>query len=100
MEYLKRFEEFVNEARVISKEYGGFNDSDFLKIAWKMDIGDLEKLLDKSTGDLKWLKANSKGMLGAFNRKDAQWVKSRINFIKDIIKSKKNDKDYIPDNWK
>lgn len=65
-----------------------------------MNIEELEVLLSKSEDDLKWLKANSKGTLGLFNKKDAQWVKNRISFIKDLIKRKKKDPDFIPDNYK
>ena len=92
--------EEIDEAQVISKELGGFDDKEFLKIVWNMDISDLETLMDKSKSDLKWLKANSKGLLGTFNRKEAQWVKSRISFIDEIIKSKNKDSSYIPDNYK
>lgn len=88
------------DAKVISKEFGGINDSEFLKIAWKMSIDDLEKLLQTSIEDLKWLKKNSKGTLGLFNRKDAQWVTNRIKFIKQIISSKKKTPDFIPDYYK
>jgi hypothetical protein len=84
------------DAKVISKEFGGTNDSEFLKIAWKMSIDNLEKLLLTSIEDLKFLKKNSKGTLGLFNRKDAQWVTSRIKFIKQIILSKKKNPDFIP----
>jgi hypothetical protein len=91
----------LNEgAKVISKEFGGTNDSEFLKIAWKMSIDNLEKLLLTSIEDLKFLKKNSKGTLGLFNRKDAQWVTSRIKFIKQIILSKKKNPDFIPDHHK
>jgi hypothetical protein len=88
------------DAKVISKEFGGYNDSEFLKIAWKMSIDDLEKLLLTSIEDLKWLKKNSKGTLGLFNKKDAQWVNSRIKFIKQIINSKKKNPNFIPDHHK
>ena len=88
------------DAKVISKEFGGTNDSEFLKIAWKMSIDNLEKLLLTSIEDLKFLKKNSKGTLGLFNRKDAQWVTSRIKFIKQIILSKKKNPDFIPVHYK
>ena len=65
-----------------------------------MSIDDLEKLLLTSIEDLKWLKKNFKGTLGLFNRKDAQWVTSRIKFIKQIIASKKKNPDFIPDHHK
>jgi hypothetical protein len=88
------------DAKVISKEFGGTNDSEFLKIAWKMSIDNLEKLLLTSIEDLKFLKKNSKGTLGLFNKKDAQWVTGRIKFIKQIILNKKKNPDFIPDHYK
>ena len=94
------FKVLNEDAKVISKEFGGTNDSEFLKIVWKMPINDLEKLLLTSIEDLKWLKKNSKGTSGLFNKKDAQWVTNRIKYIKQIISSKKKNPDFIPDHHK
>lgn len=97
----EEIDKVLNEdAKVISKEFGGTNDSEFLKIAWKMSIDDLQKLLQTSIEDLKWLKKNSKGTLGLFNRKDAQWVTNRIKLIKQIINIKKKNPEFIPSHYK
>jgi hypothetical protein len=88
------------DAKIISKEFGGYNDSEFLKKTWKMSLEELESLLTISIDELKWLKKNSKGTLGLFNRKDAQWVASRIKFLKQIISSKKKNPNFIPDHHK
>lgn len=104
MKNLQTYEEFtLNEgydSAALTKEFGGYDHSSFLKIAWYMDIDALEKLLDTSNKDMKFLKANSKGILGSFNRKDAQFLKNRIDFIKEIIHDKKEDPDYVPDHYK
>lgn len=65
-----------------------------------MSIDDLQKLLQISIEDLKWLKKNSKGILNLFNKKDAQWVTNRIKFIKQIISSKNKNPDFIPNHYK
>lgn len=88
------------EVKVTSKEFGGYDDSEFLKIAWKMSIDDLEKLLLTSIDDLKWLKKNFKGTLGLFHKRDAQIITNRIKFINQIIASKNKNPDFIPDHYK
>ena len=103
MKNLQTFEEFVNESLnesasiVMSLELGGYDDKQFLKTIWKLSIEELNSLLEKAQSDLKWLNGNSKGILGSFNRKDAQFTKSRITWIKDVIKHKQNDPEFIPD---
>lgn len=107
--YVKTFEQFINESKVnenenikvLSKEYGEYDDKMFFYSAYRKTPEELENLLDTSKKDLSWLKKHSKGLFGAFNRKDAQWVQVRINWIKDIIAAKKkNGPDYISDNYK
>jgi|VirMetMinimDraft_7_1064189.scaffolds.fasta_scaffold69499_2 hypothetical protein len=88
------------DAKVITRQYGGSNDSEFLKIVWHMEIKDLQDLLDRSEKDLKWLKANSRGGAGMFRRKDALIVGDRVKWIKDIISQKEQNPDYIPDLYK
>jgi len=84
-------------ATSLKPDMGGYDDKEFLKIIIKMSIDELNSLLDKSKSDLKWLNSNSKGILGSFNRKDAQWVKVRIRFINDVIKNKKKDPNFSPE---
>ena len=97
-EEVNRLNESV--ATVLSRDLGGYDHSDFLHVAWHMDIVELESLLEKSKYDLKWLNAHSRGIMGLFHKKDAQWVKTRIKFLNQIITSKKKDSEYIPDNYK
>lgn len=99
MKNIKSYQEFINEstATSLSPSMGGYDDKEFLKIAFSMSLDELNTLLDKSKNDLKWLNANSRGILGTFNRKDAQWVKTRMTLIKDVIKNKKKDPEFIPD---
>lgn len=97
-EEVNRLNESV--ATIVSRALGGYDQIEFLRIAWNMELTDLESLLEKSKYDLTWLRGNSKGVMGLFNKKDAQYVKSRINFLKEIITSKKKDSEYIPDQYK
>lgn len=84
-------------AKILEPEFGSDNDSEFLKVVWYLPIEELELLLKTSLQDLMWLKKNSKGLLRGFNRRDAKIVRNRIEFIKQIINSKKKIPDYIPD---
>jgi hypothetical protein len=110
MKYVPTFEKFINEKydlliesniNILSPEMGGGgpDPKGFLEIIWELSIKELETLLSKSQDDLKWLKANSRGTLGAFNRKDAQIVNSRISLIKDLIKRKKKDPNVEKPEW-
>jgi hypothetical protein len=110
MKYVRTFEQFINEKydlliesniNILSPEMGGSgpDPKGFLKIIWELSIKELETLLSKSQDDLKWLKANSRGTLGAFNRKDAQFVTSRISLINDLIKRKKKDPNVEKPDW-
>ena len=91
----------LNEAdiKALRKEFGGYDDRVFLKKVWHMSLDELNDLLKVSLLDMKWLKGNSKGTIGLFARKDAQWLKSRIDYIKQIIKSKTKRPDYVPDHY-
>lgn len=88
------------DAKILSNEFGGYDDSKFLKKIWYIEISELEKLLNQSMTDLKFLKANSKGIIGSFNRKDVQWVTGRIKYIQQVIKSKKKEPNFVPDHYR
>jgi hypothetical protein len=98
-----KLKEDLNEASatVLSPEMGGGGPvpKGFLKVIWELPVEELQTLLTKSQDDLKWLKANSRGTLGAFNRKDAQIVTSRISLMKDLIKRKKEDPNVEKPDW-
>lgn len=88
-------------SKVLSKEFGGYNDSDFLKVIWKMPIEDVEELLKGTLVDLKWSKSLlPKGMVGMFAKRDIQIVNSRIKFLKQVIAYKQKDPNFIPDSFK
>ncbi len=95
----EEIQHMIQEAnsKVLGPELGGSDDSNFLKVVWYMDTNQLEELLKTSINDLGWLKKHSNGLLNTFNRRDAQIVKNRIQYIKQIIKSKKQNPDYVPD---
>lgn len=110
MEQIKRMQQlagiFENKqiltespAKILSNDFGGNNDSEFLKIVWKMSIEDLEKLLKDTLSDLVYIKnVSPKGkIMGLFTKRDILFIKSRIKWIKQIISSKKENPNYIPD---
>lgn len=88
-------EEYVSQ--VLSTEFGGYDDMSFLKKTWRMSVEELLPILEKAKSDLKWLNRNSRGLMGLFNKKDAQWVRCRIKWIDSIIKKKQKDPTYMPD---
>lgn len=85
--------------KVLSKEFGNYDDKIFIKKLWDMSVDELQKLVDETTKDLKWLKQRSKGLLGAFNRKDAQHVTWRLNTIKKLIADKKKNPNIQKPDW-
>tara|TARA_Y100000389_G_scaffold1015_1_gene1041 strand:+ start:2214 stop:2495 length:282 start_codon:yes stop_codon:yes gene_type:complete len=89
---MKSLNEFLNERNDIDLRKG--NDADFLKKVWGMSLEKLEKLLKKSES-LNTV-SDVKGIMGSFDRRDILMIKSRKKFLKDIIKSKKEKPDYIP----
>lgn len=94
----------LNESgpKIFTQEFGGYDDANFLKIAWKMSIEDLKALLEETLSSLKWIKnVGPKGKtMGTFTRRDIQLLNSRIKFLKEIIKSKIESPEYIPDYYK
>ena len=94
----------LNESgpKIFTQEFGGYDDANFLKIVWKMSIEDLKTLLEETLSNLKWIKnVGPKGkIMGTFTRRDIQLLNSRIKFLKEIIKSKIENPEYIPDYYK
>lgn len=94
----------LNESgpKIFTQEFGGYDDANFLKIAWKMSIEDLKALLEETLSNLKWIKnVGPKGkIMGTFTRRDIQLLNSRIKFLQEIIKSKTTNPEYIPDRYK
>lgn len=99
-EVLEDNKSLTGNSKIISKEFGGIDDREFLKIVWKLTIDELDQLVLSSLADLKFLNKNSRGIFGVFNRRDANIVKGRINWVKQIIKSKKKNPDFIPEPFK
>lgn len=90
----------LNESsNILSKEFGGYDDKEFLRIVWKLSIPELEKLLNTSKTELNWLKNQGpKGkIMGLFNKRDILLIKTRIKYLNEIISSKKKNPDFIPD---
>lgn len=90
----------LNESsNILSKEFGGYDDKEFLKIVWKLSIPELENLLNASKIELNWLKNQGpKGkIMGLFNRRDISIMKNRIEYLNGIISDKKKNPDFIPD---
>jgi len=95
------FEEFLNEEKEnLMHKIISYEDSEFLARAWYMTIDELEALLSFTPKELKFAKSVSKGFIGVFGRRDALVIKIRTRWIKEIIKSKKKDHDFVPDIYK
>jgi hypothetical protein len=93
--------EGITHIQVLSDEFGGYDDKEFLYKAWRMTLSELKDLLSTAVKDLAWCKKNSKGTLGQFNKRDGLFLKHRISFIEQIIKTKnQNGEDYITDLYK
>ncbi|HQK52858.1 MAG TPA: hypothetical protein PLA73_01330 [Sedimentibacter sp.] len=75
----------MREIKILSNLFGGYDNEKFLSVIWNMNIDELKTLLKESQNDLKWLKSNFYGTLRVFYIKDAQWVKTRIKLIKEVI---------------
>ena len=90
------------ESKIFSQEFGGANDADFLRVVWKMSAEDLEKLLKETLSDLTWTKnLGAKGsIMGAFNIRNIKLLNFRIKLLKQVIESKLENPEYIPDSFK
>jgi hypothetical protein len=90
----------LNEtSKIISDEFGGIDDSKFIRIVWKMSLDELKNLLDETQSDLKWTKniAPKGKIMGLFTRRDIMMIKSRIKFLNQIISHKEKDPNFLPD---
>jgi hypothetical protein len=87
---------------ILSQEFGSYDDAKFLKVVWRMSISELEKLLENTISDLTYAKnvAPKGKIMGTFARRDIEKIKGRIKFLKEIILSKKNNPEFIPDYYK
>jgi len=71
----------------------------FLKIVWHYDIDKLNKLQKMIKNDLSTVKSllTSGMVLTPFYKREKNVLEVRLKFIKDIIKDKKKDPNFIPD---
>lgn len=83
-------------ATILTGHFGGYDNTDFLKAIWKMSLPELEDLLEKTTDDLKWSKSHVSGRMLSYYREDEKWIKIRMEWIEDVIESKKENPTYIP----
>ena len=90
-------EEFTPQ--VLSTEFGGWDDMEFLKKTWNMPIEELYKILEKAKSDLKFLNnmSRTRSVIRVLYKKDAQWVRARVGYLEGIIKKKKVDSSFRPD---
>ena len=93
---MRNLSSYLNENKVTSKDVTKGTDKDFLKVAWKLSLDDLEKLLKDTESSYKNT-GNIKGVLGTFDRRSKNIMKVRMKFIKDIINSKNENPDFIPE---
>jgi hypothetical protein len=90
----------LNEgAKVLSQEFGGYDNVEFLKVVWQLSLSDLKKLLEDTISDLVYTKnIGPKGkIMGSFTRRDIDIIKNRIKFLKQIISHKEKDPNFLPD---
>ena len=103
---IQKFEEFVNENNPMSPWSNGVlamgDDSAFLKVVWHYDMEALKSLETKTEEDLSLCKKSqsSAGILKPIWKKDKLGLEWRLKCIKQIIKSKTEDPEYIPNNYK
>lgn len=103
---IQNFDEFMNENNCLSPWSEGVlsmgDDTAFLKIVWHYDISALESLERKTEEDLDICKKSQKngGILTPIWKKDKNALEWRLKCIKNIIKSKKEKQDYIPEHYR
>ena len=104
MKHIKNINEFIGEqqyhdaSEIEDMLYSYGNDMELLSVLWKVSVDSLEDLLKKAEDRLSWLKKNPiKGVTAIFYRRDMDILKSKINLIKDVIKHKRRDPDFVPD---
>ena len=91
-------EDDINYLVIVSPQYGGYEDKEFLKIAWKMSIQELESLLQDTIKDIGYYKnSNRHGLFGSLDRKLVIIAKNRMEYLKQIINKKQTDPDFYPD---
>lgn len=112
MKNLPTFDEFIIEStnslpinegmKILSKEFGGYDDQDFLKKIWHMPLTELEDLLKIAEAELKRHISISpkKGVLSAIPRKEAEIAKGHIKFLVSVINNKRKNPDFVPDLYK
>jgi hypothetical protein len=88
--------------KIISKEFGGYDDVAFLKVLWNMPLKDVENLLSDLPVELQWFKTfkSTGARMKMFTNRDIAVIKSRIPWIKQIIASKKKYPTFIPEQYK
>jgi hypothetical protein len=88
--------------KIMSQEFGGIDDSSFLKVIWNLHIDDLKNLLQETMSDIKWIKnIGTKGkIMRAFDRRQIQMLNFRLKLLKQVISSKQKSPEYIPDSFK
>ena len=103
---IQNFEQFINETNYLSPWSEGVlsmgDDRTFLKLVWKYDIESLNSLVDKTKENLELCKNSQKsgGILKAIWKKDKLNLEFRLKCLNQIIKSKQENPDYIPENYK
>jgi len=104
MKHIKDINEFIGEqqyhdaSEIEDMLYSYANDMELLSVLWKVSADVLGDLLKKAEDRLLWLKKNPiKGVTAVFYRRDVDVLKGKIKLIKDVIKHKKRDPDFVPD---
>ena len=103
---MKNLKDFITENKDPLRPWSGVlsmgTDEEFLKEVWHYDIEDLKSLCSKTEEDLKLCKKSisSGGRLKPLWRNDKLNLEWRLKCIKNIIKSKIENPDFIPQKYK
>ena len=104
---MKNLRDFITENKDPLRPWGGGvlsmgTDEEFLKEVWHYDIEDLKSLCSKTEEDINLCKKSQRsgGILKSLWKRDKLNLEWRLKCIKDIIKSKIDNPDFIPQQYK
>lgn len=104
---MKSLNQFINEGKNHLSPWieGVLNmgdDATFLKSVWHYDIDSLSSLVQQTEKDLELCKKSQKsgGILKPIWKRDKSNLEFRLKCLNQIIKSKRENPDYIPDRYK
>lgn len=108
--HIPTFEEFVNESTSVSANplyrfvetvpLNGEAMKEFLKVAWNLESKQLEEMLPHMERKRKFYASQRGGTLAPLNKRSKEMLDTFIEFTESIIKTKEEDPNYIPKEYK